>query len=1111
MTSETGYTGLVGVIRGAWVRVAVVACFVLAITAPAFAQSSATVGSLRGIVRDKATKEPAIGATVVATSPSLVGEQTVITDETGQYFITALPPGFYSLTIFFGRTFTRGNILVRVGKESVVNIDVTSEAGIEVIEIHGTVPLVDQGSTKTGITITPDFTRNIPTGRTFGDVLGAAAGAGEDLYGPNFNGTTSPENVYLIDGLDTTDTGFGGISTNLPNEFIAETEVVTGGYNAELGRATGGVINVVTKQGSNRFGGSVFAYYRPGALVADAKPILQDGSSIDAKVDLDYQYDLGAEVGGPILKDKLWFHAGINPTTSRTTLTRMVQSRRDDDQDGIADVDPTSGFEVRDEVSRLTESQTLSTYFFTAKINGAVDQNHQFQVAAFGNPRMGTDYYGSVHRNPEDLTVKLESGAYDVAAKWTSKLRGGKTQLDAVIGYHRAYDEYDPNSPIGERPRVSFQYNAGPRSLHDFATIERGDLSACADSGSDPYPRIVNCPINGYTTQGAGMLFDEVRDRMQLVISATQRVRALGYHTFKAGIDASFAGYAQEFGFTGGFLVNRRNADVPNARGEVVTGLWRMQQWFEYARELAPGEDPMLGENERLCAGGRAVCRRVDEVENTASSTTYAAYIQDSWQPVPYLTVNAGLRWEQQTGSIAREQQGRISPEGVRFPDNAYELTNLLSPRVGAIFDPTREGKAKLFAHWGRYFENVPMDMNVRAFGNGVFVIEDVNATRRNASSGAYDPNCDVDITNQPAGTDLAAVISQCGDRRDFLASGDAPSTTTRGLQGQYTDEIVAGVEYEVVADLKVGASYIRRVLPRVIEDVSIDSGNTYVITNPGENFDDQAAELREEAAAARAAGNEQLAELLDHRADTFDHIDTFDKPIRDYDAIQLTLQQRPTRKSLLQASYTYSRLRGNFSGAVATDTGQLDPNITAVYDLPDLMANRYGAMALDRPHNIKLDGFYMFEVGKRSRLVGGASFRAQSGVAHTATATHTRYGTAESFLLPRGAFGRSPMTTQTDLHVSYGQALSKTMVLEGFLRVFNVFDQQEELDSDDIYTTDAAMPIVGGDRNDLKHIKALDDFGYEKNRTVAPYKNFNHLDTRQNPRTVQIGMRLTF
>ena len=137
----------------------------------AHAQGSANVGSLRGIIRDKASGDGAVGATVVATSPSLQGEQVVITEDGGQYFITSLPPGIYTLTVYYNdATFSRGNVLIQIGKEAVVNVTVDSAASAgkpkgEVIEIVGTAPIVAQGSTKTGLTLTDEYTRNLPVAR----------------------------------------------------------------------------------------------------------------------------------------------------------------------------------------------------------------------------------------------------------------------------------------------------------------------------------------------------------------------------------------------------------------------------------------------------------------------------------------------------------------------------------------------------------------------------------------------------------------------------------------------------------------------------------------------------------------------------------------------------------------------------------------------------------------------------------------------------------------------------------------------------------------------------------------------------------------------------------
>ena len=1088
----------------------------LLLPADVHAQSSATVGTLRGVVRDKATGEPAVGATIVATSPSLIGEQITITEDGGQYFLTSLPPGLYVLTVFYADAeFSRGNVLIQVGKEAVVNVtvDTRTSGGTpkgEVIVLTGTAPIVDQGSTKTGLTITEDFTRNVPTARTFGGVVGQAAGAQTDNYGISFAGATSLENTYIVEGVNTTDTGFGGLATNLPNEFISETEVITGGYNAEFGRATGGIVNVVTKQGSDEFHGSVFGYVQPGALISEAKLIQREGGSIDSKTDLDYRYDLGAELGGPIVKKRLWFHVGINPSFAHETTTRLIQRQvdgTDGPQDGIPDVDPDTGITKHEQVASREIPGSFRQYYFTAKVSGAVDQNNQFQVSLFGNPRSATDLY-RVTGNPEQTRWKYEDGAYTAALKWTSKLAGGKTQIDAVAGYHHGFQRQRPFSASQSTPYVAYAYD---RSLYDFADLEGAQAIARCDDGSasDDYPLIENCPVFGYAEQGIDLLEDQLKTRTSLAVAVTQRVKAAGFHVLKAGFDGELARFRDESRYSGGVRWTRFADTLDGAPGR-----WLSEEYFQFV----DGADPSgpLAQGQVLCANDRAVCERSAGLDADTTNRNLAAFAQDSWQVRPNLTINAGLRWEQQVGYVADHLQGKTSPEGELIPERGYVLDNLWSPRIGFVFDPTRDGRSKIFGHYGRFYENVPMDLSVRSFGGEIVGLSDVNVNRYTSAAGAYDPNCDVDHASGASGNELVAALDQCGDRDDPTLLGGGFEFVSPGLRGQRTDEIILGAEYELVSSFKVGANYVHRSLPVVIEDISVDGGNTYLVTNPGFDFDDEAAKLEAKAATV----DDALAEVYLHRADSLRAVRRLEKPVRSYDALQLTATQRPTRRSLLIASYTFSQSKGNYPGLFSTETGQNDPNITSLYDLPDLMANRYGPLGLDRPHNVKLDGFYQFDLKQAGILVAGASFRGQSGIAHNVLGAHPTYGSGEAYLLPRGAAMRSPFTTQFDARVSYGYKLGKQTTLEGFLTVFNVFDSQEQLNVDENYTYDAVQPIVGGDSGDLEHLKTIDPAtGMETNTTPVKNKNFGHtgantsqiVGIQQQPRAVQLGFRLTF
>jgi outer membrane receptor protein involved in Fe transport len=174
--------------------------------------------------------------------------------------------------------------------------------------------------------------------------------------------------------------------------------------------------------------------------------------------------------------------------------------------------------------------------------------------------------------------------------------------------------------------------------------------------------------------------------------------------------------------------------------------------------ELDPA-NPEFDANAQLCAGDRALCVVADQLQADTNNTSLAAYVQDSWQVLPNLTFNLGLRWEQQTGYVAKALQGTLTPEGETVPDAAYKLNNLLAPRLGFIYDPTKEGKAKVFGHWGRFYESVPMDLNVRAFGGEITNFSLLNPGRLAPGDTGYDPNCDVDYDNQSAGSDISKVI----------------------------------------------------------------------------------------------------------------------------------------------------------------------------------------------------------------------------------------------------------------------------------------------------------------------------------------------------------------
>ena len=289
-------------------------------------------------------------------------------------------------------------------------------------------------------------------------------------------------------------------------------------------------------------------------------------------------------------------------------------------------------------------------------------------------------------------------------------------------------------------------------------------------------------------------------------------------------------------------------------------------------------------------------------------------------------------------------------------------------------------------------------------------------------------------------------------------------------------------------------------------------------MANPG-SFSAAQERALEERLAATADPREQ--ERLATQLSLYRGIRLFERPQRDYTALTLTARHRLTEALYFQASYTYARTRGNYPGTLSYDTLQIDPNNSSQYDLVDLLGNRRGPLPQDRPHFLKLDGYYVFELSRRDQLTVGARFRFSSGAPISALGAHPLYGANEVFLLPRGALGRTEPDHNLSLRVSYARALPRGMTLEVFADVYNVYDRQSTATVDQTYAPQQAnnnsRAIAGGSYEDLIWLKAGDGAGRETDDSGLPYGpstgnlNFRNTTARSAPIASQFGLRLLF
>ena len=282
------------------------------IAGPAFA--STQEGSMSGVVLDKGGN-PLPGVTITIKGPALQGEKMAVTDGEGRWRIPLVPVGKdYQVTSFIDgfQRVIQTEITVNIAANSRVDFTMVEGTGdLGEITVTAEAPLIDAKKTSISETITYEFMEDIPTGRSYFDAMSMAAGVAG--FGNVYtHGADNTDNVFLVDGVDTTDNSTGTFGMNFSYEAIQEVEMKTGAFEAEYGRATGAISNVVTKSGGNEFHGAIPVYYTN----LDMKRH-QEAARGAVEEEEQYEIEPGVSIGGPILRDRLWFFGSYNNFTRR--------------------------------------------------------------------------------------------------------------------------------------------------------------------------------------------------------------------------------------------------------------------------------------------------------------------------------------------------------------------------------------------------------------------------------------------------------------------------------------------------------------------------------------------------------------------------------------------------------------------------------------------------------------------------------------------------------------------------------------------------------------------------------------------------------------------------
>jgi hypothetical protein len=986
----------------------------LAFGAGRTAAQSTTNGAIGGVVKDP-NGAVVVGATVVVTSRDTNREATATTDDEGRFRIVELPPGNYSVRVNapgFGE-YTRPTVVVEVGLVTPVDVDLALTATTESVDVTSEAPVINTSQQDFATNINQTSINELPiNGRRASNFVLLTPGVAPDGdFGLiSFRGISGLLNNSTVDGGNNNNAFFAEeagrtrISSSISQAAVREFQVNTSNYSAEYGRAAGGVINTVTKSGSNEFHGQLFYYNRDNSLGArnprGTQNVLRDGLVvIEPLKPEDVRHQFGGAIGGPIAKDKLFFFfsydqqkrnfPGIATTSSATFFNTINRTNLTAAARGLSNAQIDAGRDfligLSGEVPRRADS-----YLFLPKIDWVINGNNTF---SFTYNRLRFESPAGVQTQP---TVTRGRASF------------GDDFVDLDYAIFRLNSTLSPTVVNEARVKIGRE--------HLF------------QSSNPPAPGEPTTGLNGRSPSVAitnGLTFGKPNflERRALPLEKTFQVVdnmtfSRGNHTLKIGGDVSH---------------NRDRLDNLFSEGGVYAYNNINDFIVDYTNFAGGGALRAAG---RQCSTSTRLagqCYTSNYQQGFGqpafefSTTDLAFYVQDDIRASPRLTVNLGLRYEVQ---LNPEPQipNPLFPQTGRFPTDK----NNFGPRVGFAYDLTGNGKTSIRGGVGAYYGRL------------------INSTISNAITNTGVDRGQVQIFAAPASGPIfpnvlpvpAAVANPTGAN----VAGSSIVVLAEDLQ---LPTIIQGdfiFEREIARNTVVSASYLTsrgRFLPVFINKNLAPPTQFSTLTVSGGPF----------------AGQSVTVPVFTARINpTFFNITEVRGAVESvYHALVLQANRRLTNGLQFQASYTASRSR---------DTGQTSVTFTATntptdpYNL-DLdrgnsdfhIPHRFVASAVYNPRDFGLD-----ESALGRAIFGGWTIApivtAQSGRPYSAEVNGRPAGAlnngitgsgGDTYFLPLGRNSfRQPKIVNVDARLSRRFNFTETVNLEFLIEAFNLFNRTQ-------------------------------------------------------------------